>query len=105
MSDENTTPDLHLYMDAILRRFRPSDAEDATHFFTTAEVCDAIRVLNPEIKGLALAVVHDGGGIPPRLSARYAEPGFQVDDGGKIVHSLYDHERHDKARVHTSHSR
>lgn len=59
MSDENPTPDLHLYMDAILRRFRPSDAEDATHFFTTAEVCDAIRVLNPEIKGLALAVVHD----------------------------------------------
>ncbi|KGN87668.1 hypothetical protein [Porphyromonas gulae] len=59
MNDENPTPDLHLYMDAILRRFRLALEEDATHFFTTAEVCDAIRVLNPEIKGLALAVVHD----------------------------------------------
>lgn len=59
MSEENTTPDLHLYMDAILRRFRPSDAEDATHFFSTEEVLAAIKAQNPELKGLSCTIVHD----------------------------------------------
>lgn len=53
------TPDLQAYVDAIRVRFSPAKADEATHFFSTDEVKEAIRELNPDIKGLTPAAVHD----------------------------------------------
>lgn len=51
--------ELGIYIDAIMKRFRPATEDTATHFFTTEEVESAIRTQNPSIEGLNRAVVHD----------------------------------------------
>lgn len=51
--NENTspTPDLSPYIDVISQRFRPTErSSDATHRFSTEEILNAIRELNPGIE-------------------------------------------------------
>lgn len=53
MKKNNSTPlpDLSPYIDAISARFRPAqNLEEATHHFSTSEVTEAIRDLNPGLQ-------------------------------------------------------
>ena len=43
--------DLSIYMDAITQHFEPANSvEEATHRFSTEEVCSAITRINPGLK-------------------------------------------------------
>ena len=50
-SDNRPSADIQRYIDALLNTFYPVSApEDATHFFSTEEVIDAVRQIDPSAR-------------------------------------------------------
>ena len=70
MSNKKTTPDqpatdISIYITALQTTYRPAAAPaEATHFFSTAEVIDAIMDIDPSAKvnpALVFAALRDAG--------------------------------------------
>ena len=87
MSNKQTTPeqpatDIGIYIAALQATYRPASAPaEATHFFSTAEVVDAIKDIDPS----AYVTPRPSLCRPPRRRLRLLQPsqlprvGIQVD--------------------------
>lgn len=79
-NEKNKSPqtDLNVYLEAIERSFEPvENPEDATHWFSTDEVVDAIREIDPTAnvdKSQVVKALHDAGYL---LSCKPGTQGLQ----------------------------